>query len=58
VKAGDMVAVKIILEYAIGKPTPARDPDLVAFEGRELEAKQRRAEQREFEVSAGFRTTI
>ena len=57
-KAGDLVAVKIILDYAIGKPTPARDPDLVAFEGQELEAKRARMEQREFEASAGFRTAL
>lgn len=48
-KAGDLTAVKIIMDYCVGKPAPALDPDQVA---RDME----RARMYAYDRSMGFRT--
>jgi len=54
-KAGDMAAVRVVLDYCVGKPLPATDPDRADLDGEELAREKRRVEQATFERESGFR---
>ena len=57
-KAGDMAAVKIILDYCIGKPTQARDPDRLVLDDHSLTHEKNRVEQLDYERSMGHRVPM
>ena len=57
-KSGDMAAVRVILDYCVGKPLPAPDPDRADLDGEELAREKRRVEQVRFEKESGFRTVM
>jgi hypothetical protein len=57
-KAGDMAAVRVILDYCVGKPLPAPDPDRAELDGEELAREKRRVAQVKFERESGFRAAL
>ena len=41
-KSGDMAAVRVVLDYGLGRPLPAPDPDRADLDSEDLARKKRR----------------